>query len=162
MAENWPLEMVISGGQTGVDRAALDVALECGIEISGYCPRGRKAEDGKIPAKYPLMETDSEDYEARTEKNVEISDGTLILNVGQLTGGTAVTVGFARKHDKPVFTVQLDRDRPNAGEECRQWLRENSIRILNVAGPRASKSSGIYQRVVEYLRGVFGTLGDDR
>ena len=79
MAENWRLEMVISGGQTGVDRAALDVALELGIKISGYCPRGRKAEDGKIPAKYPLLETDSEDYEARTEKNVEISDGTLIL-----------------------------------------------------------------------------------
>lgn len=159
MAESWRLEMVISGGQTGVDRAALDVALECGIKISGYCPRGRKAEDGKIPAKYTLLETNSEDYETRTEKNVEISDGTLILNVGQLTGGTAVTVGFARKHGKPVFTVQLDRDRPNAGEECRQWLRENRIRILNVAGPRASKTAGIYARAARALRGVFGALG---
>jgi hypothetical protein len=160
MAQNWRLERVISGGQTGVDRAALDVALEFGIKISGYCPRGRKAEDGIVPDKYPLMETDSEDYETRTEKNVEISDGTLILNVGQLTGGTGVTVGFARKHGKPVFTVQLDRDRPDACEKCRQWLRKNRIRILNVAGPRASKSPGISEQAVEYLRGVFGALGE--
>jgi predicted Rossmann-fold nucleotide-binding protein len=159
MVENRRLEIVVSGGQTGVDRAALDVALEVGIKISGYCPRGRKAEDGKIPAKYPLTETDSEDYETRTEKNVEISDGTLILNVGQLTGGTAVTVGFARKHNKPVFILQLDRDRPDASEECRHWLEQNNIRMLNVAGPRASKAAGIYERAAKTLRAVFEALG---
>ena len=161
MVENWRLEMVVSGGQTGVDRAALDVALECGIQVSGYCPRGRKAEDGKIPKKYPLLETDSEDYETRTERNVEISDATLILNVGQLTGGTAATVGFAKKHGKPVLTVQLERELPGTSMECRHWLKQNNIRILNVAGPRASKVVGIYAKAAKTLRAVFGTLGKE-
>ena len=81
---------IISGGQTGVDRAALDVGLELGIPIGGYCPKGRRSEDGTIPAQYPMIETSTANYGIRTEKNVIESDGTLVLNVGQVSSGTAL------------------------------------------------------------------------
>ena len=91
------VEKIVSGGQTGVDRAALDVALKVGIPCGGWCPKGRKAEDGAIPDRYPLTETSSASYPVRTEKNVNDSDGTLILKVGPVTGGTARTVKAAKK-----------------------------------------------------------------
>lgn len=104
---------IVSGGQTGVDRAALDTALELGLPCGGRCPRGRKAEDGPIPARYPLTETSSAEYAQRTEWNVRDSDGTLVLTRGQPTGGTALTIELAERLGKPYLVVDLESE-PNA------------------------------------------------
>lgn len=144
---------IISGGQTGVDRAGLDAGLELGIEVVGYCPKGRRAEDGCIPDCYPLSETKTSDYRVRTELNVKESDGTLILNVGQLSGGTSLTGKYARKHNKPYLVVLLDND-PNAKIKTREWIISNSINTLNVAGPKESKHSGIHDLAVQFLKRV--------
>jgi len=95
------LNKIISGGQTGVDRAALDVGLALGLAVGGWCPKGRRAEDGGIPDRYPLMETPERNYQSRTRRNIEDSDGTLLLNQGKLDGGTALTVAHARQIGKP-------------------------------------------------------------
>jgi hypothetical protein len=100
MREQPKLQKIISGGQTGVDRAALDAGMELGIPIGGYCPKGRRSEDGKVPDKYPLIATGSSNYGIRTEKNVLESDGTLMLNVGQVSSGTAYTIKLAKRHKK--------------------------------------------------------------
>ncbi|MCX5912053.1 MAG: putative molybdenum carrier protein, partial [Deltaproteobacteria bacterium] len=96
---------IISGGQTGVNRAALDVAIEFGIPCGGWCPKGRKAEDGPIDPKYSLKETKSQEYQFRTEANVIEADGTLILTIGKPTGGTAYTAQMAFKYRKPHLVV---------------------------------------------------------
>src|SRR4051794_16307480 len=101
------LKKIISGGQTGVDRAALDVALELDLPCGGWCPRGRRSEDGAIPDRYPLSETPSEEYPERTEWNVRDSDGTLILTRGTPDRGTALTQRLANRHRKPLFVVDL-------------------------------------------------------
>ena len=146
------IEKIISGGQTGVDRAALDVALELGIPCGGWCPKGRKAEDGPINARYPLQETESGAYPVRTERNVKDSDGTLILTDGPVTGGTEVTIKFAKRYEKPclVFDLGLGGD----PEIVRKWGQTNGVRILNVAGPRESKTPGIHDRTVKFLRRI--------
>jgi hypothetical protein len=148
------VEKIISGGQTGVDRAALDIGLELGIDVGGYCPKGRKAEDGCIPACYPLSEIKSSNYTARTELNVKESDGTLILNVGKLSGGTSLTAKYARKYNKPYLVVQLNKEL-DAGHQVREWIAANSILILNVAGPREAKRPGVHEQAVEFLKRVF-------
>jgi hypothetical protein len=143
------LRRLISGGQTGVDRAALDVALALGLPVGGWCPKGRQAEDGRIPDRYPLVETPERNYEARTRRNVEDSDGTLILNLGQLDGGTALTVAHARQVGKPCLIVALEeRITPAA---FRDWLAANHITVLNVAGPRESKRPGVYDVAYQCL-----------
>jgi len=144
------IEKIISGGQTGVDRAALDVALELGIPCGGWCPKGRRAEDGRIPDLYPLQEASSPDYPLRTRMNVEDSDGTLVLTSGPPRGGTALTLKLARKLRKPFLPVDLDRD-PDPSV-LRPWLREHRILILNVAGPREGEASGIYEQASAFLR----------
>ena len=144
---------IISGGQTGVDRAALDVALELGIPCGGYCPKGRKAEDGPIDQKYPLQETGSGDYRVRTEMNVKEADGTLVLSKGKPTGGTALTVKKAEKHSKPCIVVDLDKE-INLGF-VRQWIKDNNITALNVAGPRGSKNPTIHNQAMEFLKEMF-------
>jgi len=136
------IERIVSGGQTGVDRAALDAAIRHGIPHGGWCPRGRLSEDGTVPARYALRETASWDYAERTEKNVQDSDGTLILNTGPLDGGTLLTREFAKEHDRPWLLVDLD-DGMNA-EQVRAWLGKHAIGALNVAGPRESKRPGIH------------------
>ena len=141
---------IISGGQTGVDRAALDFALEQGIGCGGYCPKGRKAEDGRIDPRYPLQETESTSYPVRTERNVKDSDGTLILTDGPATGGTAATIKFAQEYKKPYLVIDLGLG--GDPEIVRKWQQTNKIRILNIAGPRESKSPGIHDRIVEFLR----------
>lgn len=147
------LDRVISGGQTGVDRAGLDAAMEAGIPIGGYCPEGWLAEDGTIPAKYALTELSSGGYAARTEKNVIVSDGTLILNIGELSDGTRYTLDCALKHGKPFLVVQLD-GYPETGIVTR-WLEEHSIRILNIAGPRASKHPQVHEMAYMFLHRLF-------
>ena len=102
------LKKIVSGGQTGVDRTALDVAIQLGLEHGGWCPRGRMAEDGRIPECYQLTECAEPDYRLRTEQNVIDSDGTLILFHEPLTGGTRLTRRFARKHIKPYLPLPLD------------------------------------------------------
>ena len=99
------IRKVISGGQTGVDREGLDAAINAGIPVGGYCPRGRRAEDGIIPERYPLIEMESSESHYRTEKNVIESDGTLILNKGLVSEGTKLTLDYTIKHGKPSLIV---------------------------------------------------------
>ena len=151
MRERLP-ERIVSGGQTGVDRAALDVALELGIACGGWCPRGRLAEDGRIPERYPLLETPSDEYPQRTEWNVRDSDGTLILYRGVLKGGSALTARLVERHDRPCLTLDLLAAPDPA--KIRDWIARQQIRVLNVAGPRASESAGLY----EQARSLLSTL----
>jgi len=125
---------IISGGQTGVDRAALDAGMEAGLPVGGYVPKGRLAEDGVVPDIYPMIELRSKDYKSRTKKNVLESDGTLILNTGALVSGTALTARIATENEKPLMIVQLDRE--YRIDAVIQWLNENHIGVLNIAGPR--------------------------
>lgn len=147
------IEKIISGGQTGADRAGLDAAMEAGIPVGGYCPKGRLAEDGTVPDKYLMIELSKGGYPARTERNVVESDGTLILNVGKLSGGTKLTQDSTRKHGKPCLVVQLDKQPETA--PVRQWVEANNIRILNIAGPRESKHPGLHDIAVTFLRCLF-------
>ncbi|MFO1419516.1 MAG: putative molybdenum carrier protein [Candidatus Competibacteraceae bacterium] len=140
---------IISGGQTGVDRAALDVGLALGLAVGGWCPQGRRAEDGIIPARYPLSETPERNYQTRTRRNVEDADGTLILNRGTLDGGTALTVAHARQIGKPCLVVALEDGIEPAA--FRDWLAAHHIQVLNVAGPRESKRPGVYAAAVRCL-----------
>jgi hypothetical protein len=142
---------IISGGQTGADRAALDVAMLHGIATGGWCPAARRAEDGVIPDCYQLMETPARNYATRTKWNVRDSDGTLTLNLGELDGGTLETVEYARKLNKPCLVVQLDEENHQSLQEVCKWMRENAVHVLNVAGPRESKRSGIYQQSFDFL-----------
>ncbi len=147
---------IISGGQTGVDRAALDVALELGIPCGGWCPKGRKAEDGPIDPKYPLQETLSPNYQHRTEKNLREADGTLILTKGPVSGGTSFTVQLAVEYKKPHLIIDFD-DKIDP-QMVRAWGEKNKIEILNVAGPRESKVPEIHDRAVEFLKKVLTGL----
>jgi hypothetical protein len=153
---SFPLERLISGGQTGVDRAALDVALALGLPCGGWCPKGRRAEDGPIDPRYPLEETTWSGYPQRTEWNIRDSDGTLILTRGQPDGGTALTGELARKRQKPVLEVDLAD--PVEPESVWEWVRENRIAVLNVAGPRESSCPGIQAEARAWLhRWLSGT-----
>jgi putative molybdenum carrier protein len=142
---------VVSGGQTGADRAALDVALELGLPCGGWCPRGRRAEDGAIPARYPLRETPSDEYRQRTEWNVHDSDGTLILHAGRVDQGTALTERLARARGRPLLV--LDVHAATAAEIAR-WIDAHAVRRLNVAGPRESRAPGLQAAVAAVLREV--------
>lgn len=141
-------ERIVSGGQTGVDRAALDVAIALGIEHGGWCPAGRLSEDGSIPSRYQLVETESADYPVRTEQNVIDSDGTIILYRGRLKGGTLLTRRICDRLGKPHLLVRLEKDTPAA---ARRWLGKQQPRILNVAGPRESSCEGVYKDTMEFL-----------
>ena len=146
------VERVVSGGQTGVDRAALDAALELGIPCGGWCPRGRRSEGGPIPGRYPLRETATASYPERTGRNVRDADATLVLKRGPLRGGTALTVSLARRAGRAFLVVDLaDRD---ARAGIRGWLEREGIRVLNVAGPRESEAPGIHDDVVALMREV--------
>lgn len=146
-----PLKWIMSGGQTGVDRAALDAALAQGIACGGWCPRGRKAEDGPIPPEYPVLETRSTSYAVRTRWNVRDSDATLILTRGTPSGGTALTVSLARRMQRPVLIQQLGRTSPHRLHHVRDWLQLHHVRRLNIAGPRESSSPGIYELARTFL-----------
>lgn len=139
------IERIVTGGQTGVDRAAWDAAHACGIPIGGYVPKGRMAEDGPIPADYGrLTETESTDPAERTRLNVEHSDKTLILTRGPLTGGTALTAEVAEELGKPFLIADLDRlDEGAAIARIAGWLDVTPGTLLNVAGPRFSEDCEI-------------------
>ena len=144
---------VVSGGQTGVDRAALDAARALGLPCGGWCPRDRRAEDGLIAVIYPLVETPSTDYAQRTRWNVRDSDGTLVLTRGRVEGGTAFTVAVARRRRRPLLVVDLATE-PDPVEADR-WVREAGIGVLNVAGPRESQRPGIGAEARAFLERLF-------
>lgn len=147
------LRKIISGGQTGADRAALDLALAFGLPHGGWCPKGRWAEDGPIPANYLLDETPTDDPSLRTEWNVRDSDATLIVAHGPLAGGSSLTREFARQLGKPCLALNLWRTPgAEAVELTRSWLLECRPAVLNVAGPRASRDAAIHAAVMELLR----------
>lgn len=146
------LRKIVSGGQTGVDRAALDAALEDGMETGGWCPRGRRAEDGEISREYQLVETESAGYARRTRLNVRDSDGTLVLNTGKVDGGTAETVKHAERMGKPCLIVALDEAVDIASVTA--WLSRHDVQVLNVAGPRESRRPGIYREALQFMRSV--------
>ncbi|MBI2801527.1 MAG: putative molybdenum carrier protein [Gammaproteobacteria bacterium] len=150
------LSIILSGGQTGVDRAALDWAISSGIEHGGWCPKGRRAEDGVIHARYRLRETHSAKYAQRTKWNVRDSDGTLILNVGVVEGGTLSTIQFAEQADKPYRLVDCDSDSDVALVTL--WLSEERIATLNIAGPREEQRPGSYALTRVFLDRVLATL----
>lgn len=139
-----------------MDRAALDAAIALGIEHGGWCPQGRIAEDGVIPADYQLREAASSEYPVRTERNIVDSDGTLILFRGRLFGGTDLTRRLAVKLGKPYLLVDLVPT-PDTSS-VRQWLLKNEIRVLNVAGPRESNCPGIWQLSLDFLRLLLSEL----
>ena len=144
---------IVSGGQTGVDRGALDAAITLGIPHGGWCPRGRLAEDGTIGDRYRLAETETSDYAQRTEKNVLDSDATLILCHGRPRGGTDLTRSLARKHGKPCLVVDLDE--PPPPDDIRRWIGTHHVWVLNVAGPRESQSPGVSARAEAFVRRLF-------
>ena len=144
-----PVIRIVSGGQTGVDRAALDAAAVAGLERGGWVPRGRLAEDGPIAAAYPMRQADSPDYAVRTRLNVADSDATLILTRGPPSGGTRLTVEIARALARPHRIVEVER--PGGVEETRDWLIAEGVRVLNVAGPRESTAPGIHAQALQFL-----------
>jgi hypothetical protein len=148
---------VISGGQTGVDRAALDAAMASGVAVGGWCPKGRKAEDGIIPAAYPLTETPGSSYPVRTTWNVRDSDGTLVLRRGEASRGTVLTMARARGLKKPLHV--LDLGLPSAPAAVVDWIRQHSIQVLNVAGPRESESPGIYEAARKAIHEILAQPG---
>ncbi len=159
------IEKIISGGQTGVDRAALDVARACGIPIGGWCPKGRGAEDGVIITAYPLTETPSADPEERTGRNVGDATATLVLVMGVLVedradAGTRHTLRVARDLGRPWRSVDLGDPLQRADVVAvTGWLEDNRVRVLNIAGPRESNAPGIYRAASAYLQDLFRQLG---
>jgi len=146
------IKKIISGGQTGADRAALDTAMKLGLPHSGWIPKGRLTEEGPLPAKYQLQEMPTDSYPKRTEQNVIDSDGTLIISHEALTGGSAYTRKMAMKHGRPWYHVDLNKIPTfHAGMLIEDWVSKNGIETLNVAGPRASKDPLIYGLVTVIL-----------
>ncbi len=146
---------IISGGQTGVDRAALDAAIKLGISHGGWCPKGRLAEDGTIRSAYSLQETQTSDYAERTLLNIRDSDATLIIipgDITQITDGTVLTKKSVEEQNKPFLILDLSHEIDLLN--VLDWIKVNNIKILNIAGPRESQSHGIYNRsllIVERL-----------
>ena len=156
---SWPADFcIVSGGQTGADRAALDFAIHAGIRHGGWCPRGRLAEDGPLPPRYQLQETTSKRYDQRTRWNIRDSDATLVMTISsQLRGGTGLTAAVARRTEKPC--LHLCRESVDsieeAAERLRQFLSKHQVSKLNVAGPRASHEPEISDFVDSVLRATF-------
>jgi len=146
------LQRIISGGQTGADRAALDFAIARGVPHGGWCPRGRLAEDGTIPARYHLSETPDSDYSQRTEWNVRDSDGTVIFSIApDLAGGSRQTADLAQRCQKPCLHLSRECDGKSSASKLRQFLATHDIKTLNVAGPRQSQAPDVAAFTTEVL-----------
>jgi hypothetical protein len=150
------IKKIISGAQTGADRAARDFAINNDIPHGGWVPRGRIAEDGIVPAHYELKEAPTSEYSRRTELNVIDSDGTLILSHGELSGGSGLTEKLTKKHKKPCLHINLNQ-KPEfqATVDISHWISVNGIQVLNVAGSRASHDPRIYRSTMSILEAVF-------
>jgi hypothetical protein len=159
------IDKIISGGQTGADRAALDFAIAHGIPHGGWCSRGRIAEDGVIADQYQLAETPSADSSQRTEWNVRGSDGTVIFSIAPiLVGGSKQTAEFAARHEKPLLHLSRERDGETSAKKLGEFLVEHSIKSLNVAGPRHSEEpevGGFTLTVLEQAGLMVAKLSDD-
>ncbi len=155
--QNGLVKKIVSGGQTGVDRAALDVALVYGIPCGGWCPAGRRAADGPIADRYPLTETPSEDYAQRTSWNVRDTDGTLIIAPSPLIGGTRLTRLLAEQMGKPLLVI--DPSGPIDTAAFQRWIEVHAIRILNVAGPRENRPPRVYTRARAVLTKLLTLTG---
>jgi hypothetical protein len=147
------LKKIISGGQTGVDQAALDVAIRLGISHGGWIPKGRLTEDGPLPPHYQLQEIPTDSYEARTKKNVQDSDGTLLISRGTPKGGTDYTRRMALNLGKQLLHIDLSLgQRPSdAASLIVSWIEMNRIETLNVAGPRASQDPDIHMDTINIM-----------
>jgi putative molybdenum carrier protein len=160
------LRKIISGGQTGADRAGLDFAIEVGLGHGGSVPRGRLAEDGPISQKYRLTELSSDSYEVRTRQNVQESDGTAIFTLAPaISGGSKLTLDYASEIGKPFLHIYHGRARNDlpalmkAAEQLRNFIQSKNIEILNVAGSRESVEPGIYTLTLDVLRAFWKTRG---
>ena len=152
------IKKIISGGQTGADRAALDFAIKHNIPHGGWVPKGRQAEDGRIPDSYQLQEIPTDSHRARTEQNVIDSDGTVIISHGKLTGksGSAYTARMAKKHRRPQLHLDMTKlTVDEAAQKLRGWIADKRITVLNVAGPRRSKDPPICDATLELLQATF-------
>jgi len=147
---------IVSGGQTGVDRGALDAGVAWGLPVGGWCPAGRRAEDGKIGQQYPMRETPRNEYLQRTQWNARDSDGTLILMGGEASPGTVATRQAADEYGRPL--MQIDWEDKDAELMVAQWMQAHGIRILNIAGPRESEAPGAYRRTRRFLDTLFAYL----
>ena len=155
------LKKIISGGQTGADRAGLDTAIAKGIPHGGWIPKGRKTEDGLLPDKYNLSEMTTKSYPKRTEKNILDSDGTMIISHGKITGGSSLTRKLAKQHVKPWIHLDMnDLSIKEAAEQLSRWITGHNIKTLNVAGPRATKDLAIHMKASEVLDGCIDRLMD--
>jgi len=149
------IKKIISGGQTGADQAAIDVAIHMGIPYGGWLPRGRKTEKGPLPDKYLLQELPDSRYSKRTEKNVIDSDGTLIMSHGKLTGGSELTREIAEKNNRPCLHIDLNKTIVfKAAGQIKTWIETYKIEVLNIAGPRESNDPKIYKATGEVLETV--------
>lgn len=144
---------IVSGGQTGVDRGGLKAAIDSNLPHGGWCPKGRRAEDGVIPAEFELRETKTDRYEERTELNVIDSDGTLLFYRDEIVGGTRLTQRMARRHRRPLLELNLSD--PLDQKAVIDWLRREQINVLNIAGPRERNSPGATEQVRDFLASVF-------
>ncbi|HSR55465.1 MAG TPA: putative molybdenum carrier protein [Alphaproteobacteria bacterium] len=150
---------IVSGGQTGVDRAALDAAMAVGLPCGGWCPAGRAAEDGPIDGHYPLGETPQSDPAVRTRLNVSETDATLILTLGEMDAGTRLAKAEAETLGRLVLVLDLsETEDALATRRILDWLREASVRRLNVAGPRESNAPGVYARARTLLETLFSAV----
>jgi hypothetical protein len=148
--------IIVSGGQTGADRSALDFAIAYDVANMGWCPKGRLAEDGAIPDRYNLQETLSASYPPRTRANVELADATVIFaGPGKLTPGSKLTVGFARDEKQPCLVLQHFPDAGADADELAEFLEKHQPVVLNVAGSRESKMPGIGEHVLAVMVAVF-------
>jgi hypothetical protein len=146
------IKKIISGGQTGADRAALDVAIKLDIPHGGRVPKGRITEEGPLPEKYQMQEMPTESYAARTEQNAIDSDGTLIICRGKPTGGSDYTREMVLKHKKYLLNIDLNLTTSfDAASLVSSWIKLHQIKILNVAGPRATKDPNVYVDVFRIL-----------
>ena len=149
------LKKIISGGQTGVDQAALDASIKYSLPHGGWIAKGRKTEAGTLPDKYKLQEMLTDSYSIRTKQNIIDSDGTVIISHGKLTGGSKLTENLAMKHKRPCLHIDLNRTPAFiTASKINSWIVENKIETLNVAGPRASKEPEIHQDVMYIIEGV--------
>jgi Circularly permutated YpsA SLOG family len=150
---------IISGGQTGVDRAALDVALNHGIECGGWCPAGRLDEFGRIPDQYPVQELEEGGFAERTLRNVKDSDGTVVIYAEKLSGGTEQTVRFCVEQRRPHQLIDAPKtSAEGAAKLIADFVRNNSIEILNVAGPRESEWAGGYDYASQALEAFLNSI----